>query len=314
MTKTSSGGHRLDANYTEEVVGFALESFLTLVSFPRPLFTIEPFSQSEERRLGADARLHARIRGFRPFYMQFKKPAAYTELSPSRMVKDRRTLGLEVEPHSLFFPLRKKAEHHSDFQHNVLFNLGIMLRQANMGDAAYVCPLFLDRSAYRHQLHWSGVRQWLRFWDDAPWRRGSVDVNLQSGVIRFDRTLLFAEHITIPPHALVTDAKHRYSFTEAGAQVCFHSPEAVPEGPELLTKFLTRISNGFLTDGPKLRPNDSIGYLRKLVEIADESYGVDRPFEDDPIGAWMAWGNHLKQVHDIDQFALVRWESEPEEI
>lgn len=49
-------GLRIDANYTEDVVGFALESFLTLLGFPRQRFTIEPFSRAEERWLGADAR------------------------------------------------------------------------------------------------------------------------------------------------------------------------------------------------------------------------------------------------------------------
>ena len=50
-------GLRIDANYTEDVVGFALESFLTLLSFPRQRFSIEPFSRGKERWLGADARL-----------------------------------------------------------------------------------------------------------------------------------------------------------------------------------------------------------------------------------------------------------------
>lgn len=67
-------GLRIDANYTEDVVGFALESFLTLLGFPRQRFTIEPFSRAQERWLGADGRLHSEIRGFRPFICSSNDP------------------------------------------------------------------------------------------------------------------------------------------------------------------------------------------------------------------------------------------------
>src|SRR5690606_39402522 len=100
---------RLDADFTEDTVGFALEAFLTLLSFPRLRFTIEPFSRSRERWLGADARLMgSRIRGFRPFYMQFKRPSAYPDASKAKVVTDRKKLELSVAPRSLFFPLRAK--------------------------------------------------------------------------------------------------------------------------------------------------------------------------------------------------------------
>lgn len=150
-------GHRIDADYTEDVVGFALESFLTLLSFPRQRFSIEPFSRSKERWLGADARLHRRIRGFRPFYMQFKRPAAYPDFSSSKIITDRRSKGLKTEPRTLFFPLRQKQKTHRDFQHNVLFRLRQKMLNRGIGDASYVCPLFLDRSAYRLNIHWSGL-------------------------------------------------------------------------------------------------------------------------------------------------------------
>lgn len=58
---------RLDANFTEDTVGFALESFLSILSFPTLRFSIEPFSRAREHWLGADARLLGRVSGFRPF-------------------------------------------------------------------------------------------------------------------------------------------------------------------------------------------------------------------------------------------------------
>ena len=94
-------GHRTDANYPEELVGMALESFLAFLSFPFLQFTIEPFSRARERWLGADARLHSHVEGFAPLYMQFKRPTAYDNESTARIVSDRRRLGLEISPRTL---------------------------------------------------------------------------------------------------------------------------------------------------------------------------------------------------------------------
>ena len=65
-------GLRIDANYVEDVVAIEIASFLAKVSFPQLRFSIEPMSRARERWLGADARLTDSMRGFLPFYMQFK--------------------------------------------------------------------------------------------------------------------------------------------------------------------------------------------------------------------------------------------------
>lgn len=307
-------GLRIDANYTEDVVGFALESFLTLLSFPRQRFSIEPFSRSKERWLGADARLHGRIRGFRPFYMQFKRPAAYPDFSASKIVTDRRKVRLTTTPRALYFPLRQKREMHRDFQHNVLFRLRERLLNRGLGDAAYVCPLFLDRSAYRLNLHWSGLARWARFWRDYPWEIEEVMLADGGRRIRFDRVPVFAEHISVPPHAEVTTASHQYSFTESGTELCFHSPEALPEGSMNLATFLSKVSAGFLDGGEKLSPDESDQMLNELIAGVDgdqkAAAATFRPDGEDPIGRWFSWGDHLRNEYEIEQFALVRWEDE----
>lgn len=307
-------GLRIDANYTEDVVGFALESFLTLLSFPRQRFSIEPFSRSKERWLGADARLHGRIRGFRPFYMQFKRPAAYPDFSTSKIVTDRRKVRLTTTPRALYFPLRQKRETHRDFQHNVLFRLRERLLNRRLGDAAYVCPLFLDRSAYRLNLHWSGLARWGRFWRDYPWEIEEVMLADGGRRIRFDRVPVFAEHISVPPHAAVTTASHKYSFTENGTELCFHSPEALPEGAMNLATFLDKVSAGFLDGGEKLSPDGSGQMLNELIAGVDGDQKTAtptfRPEGEDPIGRWFSWGDHLRSEYEIEQFALVRWEDE----
>lgn len=64
MAKTNQKSLRLDSDYTEDIVGFAIESFLSLISFPFYRFSIEPFSRRDEPNYGADARLLGRIKGF----------------------------------------------------------------------------------------------------------------------------------------------------------------------------------------------------------------------------------------------------------
>jgi hypothetical protein len=305
-------GLRLNPDYTEDVVGFALESYLTLLNFPRRRFSIEPFSRAKERWLGADARLHSAIRGFRPFYMQFKRPFAYPNGSRSNIIKDRRRLNLATAPHALFFPLRRKQPQQVDFQHNVLFKLRGKLRHWGIGDAAYVCPLFLNRSAYRHSLHWSGLLRWPRFWRRAPWDLEEVLLADGGRTIRFENIPILAEHVAIPPHATVTAAAHNYSFTEDGSDLCFHSPEALPDGMSSLASYLSTVAEGFLGSGDKIRPDQAAARLTEIVSFilgtkeGGPTWSVD--FGDDPIGPWFAWGDHLSSNYKIEQYALVRWD------
>jgi hypothetical protein len=312
MVKPSKSGLRLDADFTEDVVGFALESFLAVMSFPRHRFSIEPFSRARERWLGADARLHGEMRGFRPFYMQFKRPSAYPDYSAANVIKDRKALNLQASPRALYFDLREKQAHHWDFQHNILFRLRQRLRKRQLGDAAYVCPLFLERSAYRFHLHWSGISLWPRFWRHHPWDFEEVLVNDGGRTFHFDRIPVLAEHITVPPHEKVSNAKHRYSFTEAGNDLCFHSPEALPDGATNLAAFLNALSDGFLDGAEKIQPQQANEELRTLMNdaLGDGSEAL-RPITemdaDDPIGNWFAWGDYLRLQFGIDQYALVRW-------
>jgi len=76
------------ADYSEDVVSMALDSFFTVANLPHLRVSIEPFSRGKERWLGADAKMLTKIAGFRPFYMQFKKPSAYPVDSRSRIIAD----------------------------------------------------------------------------------------------------------------------------------------------------------------------------------------------------------------------------------
>lgn len=197
---------RLNANFSEDTVGFALETFLSVLSFPRFRLSIEPFSKEKERWLGADARMLDAMRGFKPFYMQFKRPSAYPDYSKSKIIKDRKSSisSSAASPRSLFFKLREKKPHHTDYQHNILFRWRQRLVKYGGSDAVYICPLFLERSAYRFHIHMAAIGRRSRFWKYYPWDFEKILIHSGDSKIAFDRIPVLAEHVSIPPHALVT--------------------------------------------------------------------------------------------------------------
>jgi len=318
MAKRNQSGLRLDADFTEDMVGFALEAFLAILDFPGCRFTIEPFSRSRERWLGADARLLGnRVQCFRPFYMQFKRPLAYPDYSTSPIVEDRRSLKLTVAPRSLFFPLRQRranANQHRS-QHNTLFQLRRRLTKYNLGDAAYVCPLFLDRSAYRYYMHLSGLCLWQRYGRRHPWQQRGVDVHHGNVMMHFANIPILEGHISIPPHGEVNpggdEHTHKYSFGERGQDLCFHSPKDFPDGgASSLAAFLQGVQQDFPEGDNNVTPENSAGLLEKLAGwFEDEDSLFDAlPFSDDDwLGNWLDWGDRLRSNYGIEQFAFVAW-------
>jgi hypothetical protein len=302
-------GNRIDADFVEDEVALAIQSFLTVASFPFQRFTIELFSGRSERRLGADARLTSRIAGFLPFYMQFKRPSAYPDFSNAKIVKHRKSLNLESQPRALYFSLRERMPHHDDFQHNILYRLRQGLITQGQGDAAYVCPLFLDRIPYMSEMHRMGVYRRMSFWRDSPWDWEDLLVNDNGQAIEFSRIPILREHVSIPPHALVTDAKHSYSFSENGTDLCFHSPKEVPELATSLAEFLTNLSLRFLSGDGKVSQSNAGDVLAKLARDATPAF-VEQISGDDAIGDWLAWGHFLRTEYRIEQFAFIRWKSD----
>ena len=310
MAKTNKNSLRLDADFTEDTVGFALESFLSLFSFPCFRFSIEPFSRGKERWLGSDARLNSHMAEFKPFYMQFKRPSAYPDTSKAKVINDRKKLKLPVAPRTLYFDLREKQLSHKDYQHNILYRLCQRLNSRGVGHAAYVCPLFLDRSSYRFHVHMAGLRSWLHFWRYDPWKLENILIHNSSGKINFNAIPVLREHVSIPPHEMVTSAKHRYSFTEQGTDLCFHSPKAVSEGAPL-ADFLGGVvdvseSRGFISndESAEKKLHDYFGPNQNDEESL---LPPNFPVKNAGIEGWLHWGDHLKTEHQIEQFALVRW-------
>lgn len=294
----------------------ALESFLAFLSFPFFQYSIEPFSRSRERWLGADARLHAHVESFAPLYMQFKRPTAYDAESSASVIKDRKSLKLTVHPRSLYFALRDKQPQHHSYQHNILLKLSNRLRRRGLGDATYVCPLFLDRAAYRWNTYFAALGHRLRFWDEYPYHFSDLVMNHASGRLNLDRVPILAEHICIRPHCTVADAKHSYSFSEDGKDVCFHSPAALPDNGKPLSRWISGVWNTFAESAPQQRitGDNAIERLRDLVGPAGEDTAIEAievPSDvletDNGIEAWQRFGEFLQEEHEIEQYAIVAW-------
>lgn len=81
-----------------------------------------------------------------------------------------------------------------------------------------------------------------------------------------------------------------------------------------LAAFLNGVSNGFLEGGEKLAPDGSDSMLSELItSVYEDQEAAPQMFSaegEDPIGRWFSWGDHLRTEYDIEQFALVLWESE----
>ena len=152
---------------------------------------------------------------------------------------------------------------------------------------------------------------WNPFWPDAPWDSEVVRVCRENGAIDFEGVPILAEHISISPHDLVQDHRHRYSFEDSGNDLCFHSPTALPEEAITLGMYLNSIEQAFLGDEGKVLPDTAFESLRYLTgaDGAEETPFVERSALDpeDPIGSWLLWGDSLWREYNIEQFAIINW-------
>ena len=306
-------------NYTEDTVAIFIEHYLTLLSWPFPHFSLVLFSKRKERVLGADARLTlSSIKAFKPFYMQFKRPFGYFAWDRNgrrnyraKIIQERSASGLAIEPVVLAFHLRDKRPQQRDLQHNVLFRLRQLLLRLNVGDAVYVCPLFLDRTAYSHAIHRAGLWLWPWYWWhywrrlSPPWKWIEEKINDANSLKPLIEEIpVLDEHVVIPPHTRVKSSKHWYSFTDRGEDVCFHSPERLFEYGTRLSLWLEELSRGLVEparEGGFLDLAESNRVLRELVGAMD----VDFRMESEGWVAWMEWGDFLERNYQIMQYVLL---------
>ena len=298
-----SNNNLLRPDFTEDLVGFMVQSMLTISRFPRAPFALVPLSKTDEVIYGADAL----IESISPIYIQFKRSFAYPEYSASRIIKDRKGLKIDYSPKTLFFDLRAKKPHHTEFQHNALFDLKSQLDSAGKGKAFYAAPLFLNRTAYLLAVHMSALLSWRpwHYFRDYPFLEQTQTVLTSTGSIRFHNIPILKEHIVIPPHAKVTTHKHRYSYLETGTEVCFHEPTQVDGANSLgqeIYDFL-RFRDGQPT-------TEMIGFEDSRSFLADLSSGItdlnSQQLGDNISNRWIAFGEYLRKEFEIFQFGLIK--------
>lgn len=138
---------------------------------------IVPFSSHFENLFGADAKIPGSAK-IAPFYMQFKRP---TRSTPTDKISlDRAGLGLGCTASSLHFNLSKKADPNvpiSKLQHNVLYRMRERLQKRAIGDAAYVCSLFLSSKEYVSHTHLHSLRGWPLYWLKGPYSNKQVVIH-----------------------------------------------------------------------------------------------------------------------------------------
>src|SRR5690606_26947185 len=99
-----SKSNQIIPDFTEDLVGFMVQSMLTITHFPRAPFAMVPLSKSEERIYGADVRIDS----ISPIYIQFKRSLSYPDYSTAKFIKDRKALKANCSPRTLYFELRAK--------------------------------------------------------------------------------------------------------------------------------------------------------------------------------------------------------------
>ncbi len=302
-----SKSNQITPDFTEDLVGFMVQSMLTIVRFPKAPFAMVPLSKSEERIYGADVR----IESISPIYIQFKRSLAYPDYSSAQFIEDRKALKANCSPRTLYFELRAKKPKHKDFQHNILFNLKNKLDKAGKGKAFYTAPLFLNRTAYLLAVHVSSLLSWRpwHWYRHDPFFEQTQNILTQTGSIRFQNIPILREHIVIPPHAKVTTHKHRYSYLESGKEICFHEPTILDNGQNLgqtIYDFLKFRDGQPNTEMINLK--ESMSLLEDLSENIVSQKNISS--NDQIIDRWLHFGEKLWKEYEIYQYMLIKLKNE----
>jgi hypothetical protein len=298
-------------DFTEEIVGFMIQSMLTITRFPRAPFALVPLSKKDEVIYGADAFIDS----INPIYIQFKRTFAYPDFSKSQIIKDRKRLRANCSPRTLFFELRDKQPKHTDYQHNILFDLKSKLDSSGQGTAFYTAPLFLNRTAYLMAVHMSSLLSWRpRHWFmDEPFYRQTQNIITSTGSIRFQNIPILKEHIVIPPHTKVTTHKHKYSYLENGKEVCFHAPTRLDNEVSLGQAIYNHLK--FIDGQPTTEMiglSESISLLTNLQNglFEDNQASITDNISENIIERWLDFGEKLRTEYEIYQFMLLKFKNE----
>ncbi|WP_437905056.1 hypothetical protein WME95_42865 [Sorangium sp. So ce327] len=310
--------HR-DPEFLEADIATYITRLLERCRMSRPDVQVCQISQAEENGVGYDAC----ITSICPFFVQLKRSYFYTPDSTSAIITDRTKLKLPTSQGVYFFKLHRTSKHANELQHNALHRL------AQSEVAAYLAPLFFRRRSLE------SIPEDYALW---AWSYGPVSITDSRHMINISRVRLFHNLITIPPHAPVTSANHRYSYTSP-ADVCFHSDPEPVQGPNIATfaGLLQRLeTEGFQERGARMRSpqqaaEDVVPRLPEVLGLNKRSHAlrevVSRGFEQvlgpdykipsnptlalinmqlGPLPSLRIFGNILEYEWGIRQYAVVK--------
>lgn len=235
-------------------------------------------------------------------YMQFKKSEGLrpttkisTRKNKSKMelVREfRHAQELEDNP-TLFFQLRQRANPAAELQHNVLLSY----ERPPLCRAVYVAPLHLKLEEYHAALDGSQDR-WLLH----PFTYLDVRISQRRWSSLVAEVPFLRGHISIPPQERVATHEHFYSYSRAGSDVAWHSPNVVTREPSRLTDTVRSFLQGaFSEDGMvQLESLDS-----QVAEIARDNGRTGSFHGTSPLARLMAHGKWLREQHNICQFLMV---------
>lgn len=293
------------ANYTEELVMALVTTQLTIMSFPELNVQIVPFSSNFENIFGADAKIPGSAK-IAPFYMQFKRPNHSTPTG--KIFVDRDALHLSAPDDCLNFRLRRKADAKTPvrkLQHNVLYRMRERLLNRNIGDAAYICSLFLSSADYVAFTHAHGLASWAAYGINGPYTNYNVIVHKTP--YAFVGVPWLGGHVSIPPHAPVGSPNHSYSFDRSGGDVCFHSPRVVEHSLDLRSWIERAAERARSGDPPRIENSiELLSSLRDAAALDEGGAPTDAPARERGLtAAWMAFGDALENEYAISQFAFL---------
>ncbi|MDX2106793.1 MAG: hypothetical protein SFY67_10370 [Candidatus Melainabacteria bacterium] len=290
--------YQFESDYPEDLVPIMIQAYLSLVGLPNKRVFVEPINRIEEGKKGFDAKIKLEGR-FSFFYMQFKRPYAYSYKSTSDLVKIRKLRKLRRSPYSLYFTLHRSRGKNT--QHKQLRDL----LEKNPGHVAYVCPLFLDKETYiagvraqaDHILQNAFQITVSKF---ASLSRGSPDTDS----IRLQDLELLDHHVKIEPKDDASDNKiHEYSFDVAGKKRWFHGGNPVPND-DSLKEWLLKIK---ASQGFKLKSSESLNQYTatlKAIKGCTSSLTIPKKPGDMSLKYWSHLGSFLLSKYNIYQYAF----------
>lgn len=290
---------KLKSNLSEKQIEADVAAYLGWSAVGLPIRLIDV----DEQVTGADKRYDSVI----PFYIQFKKSLGLKPLrsavrplrgKSSKLQEIRRFRSeneLQDDP-TLYFQLRKKAEHAHDLQHNIL----LKHQKPDVSFALYVAPLYLDKDRYAEDIF--AAPRYLE--DPWAWRQTVLHYPLGREMLmrRYFRQPFLRNHVSITPHVQVADHEHFYAYGETGYDVSWHSPEKLEGGFSRLSDFMDLRLNQ-LFQGKGSSPKACIDFASRIASSIDEGKGFSF-FDGEPIEQLHRYGQWLLKSHGIRQFLL----------